>query len=79
MLKILNMCVQAPLLIGCDVRNLTAETLEIISNEEVIAINQGHTTAFYYCYQVKCITLCMWCQWCLFCYIKWINLRCINQ
>ncbi|WVZ20772.1 hypothetical protein V8G54_008094 [Vigna mungo] len=33
----------APLLIGCDVRNLTAETLEILSNAEVIAINQGHS------------------------------------
>ncbi|WOL01881.1 alpha-galactosidase 3 [Canna indica] len=31
---------KAPLLIGCDVRNMTAETLEILSNEEVIAINQ---------------------------------------
>ncbi|XP_027907561.1 uncharacterized protein LOC114166882 [Vigna unguiculata] len=31
---------QALLLIGCDVRNLTAETLEILSNQEVIAINQ---------------------------------------
>ncbi|KAG5045894.1 hypothetical protein JHK82_015276 [Glycine max] len=31
---------KAPLLIGCDVRNLTAETLEILSNKEVIAINQ---------------------------------------
>ncbi|XP_043707280.1 alpha-galactosidase 3 [Telopea speciosissima] len=31
---------KAPLLIGCDVRNLTAETMEIISNEEVIAVNQ---------------------------------------
>jgi hypothetical protein len=32
---------QAPLLIGCDVRNVEAEILEILSNEEVIAINQG--------------------------------------
>ncbi|GFP86609.1 alpha-galactosidase [Phtheirospermum japonicum] len=31
---------KAPLLIGCDVRNITAETLEILSNEEVIAVNQ---------------------------------------
>ncbi|XP_061999083.1 alpha-galactosidase 3-like [Rosa rugosa] len=31
---------KAPLLIGCDVRNMTAETYEILSNEEVIAINQ---------------------------------------
>lgn len=32
---------QAPLLIGCDVRNMTTETFEILSNEEVIAVNQG--------------------------------------
>jgi len=32
---------QAPLLIGCDVRNMAAETLEILSNTEVIAVNQG--------------------------------------
>ncbi|MCH98010.1 putative alpha-galactosidase/alpha-N-acetylgalactosaminidase, partial [Trifolium medium] len=31
---------KAPLLIGCDVRNMTAETLEILTNKEVIAINQ---------------------------------------
>ncbi|KAF8397024.1 hypothetical protein HHK36_018662 [Tetracentron sinense] len=31
---------KAPLLVGCDVRNLTTETLEIVSNEEVIAVNQ---------------------------------------
>ncbi|XP_047957090.1 alpha-galactosidase 3-like [Salvia hispanica] len=31
---------KAPLLIGCDVRNITSETLEILSNEEVIAVNQ---------------------------------------
>ncbi|KAL2558284.1 Alpha-galactosidase 3 [Forsythia ovata] len=31
---------KAPLLIGCDVRNMTAETFELISNEEVIAVNQ---------------------------------------
>ncbi|XP_058007909.1 alpha-galactosidase 3 isoform X6 [Hevea brasiliensis] len=31
---------KAPLLIGCDVRNMTAETYEILTNEEVIAINQ---------------------------------------
>jgi alpha-galactosidase len=31
---------KAPLLIGCDVRNLTPETFEILSNEEVIAVNQ---------------------------------------
>ncbi|KAH7654056.1 Glycoside hydrolase family 27 protein [Dioscorea alata] len=31
---------KAPLLIGCDVRHMTAETLEILSNKEVIAVNQ---------------------------------------
>jgi hypothetical protein len=32
---------QAPLLIGCDVRNMTSETTEILSNKEVIQVNQG--------------------------------------
>jgi hypothetical protein len=32
---------QAPLLIGCDVRNMTSETKEILSNKEVIQVNQG--------------------------------------
>lgn len=32
---------QAPLLLGCDVGNLTAETMPIIGNEEVIVVNQG--------------------------------------
>ena len=32
---------QAPLLLGCDLRNLTKETKEIITNTEVIAVNQG--------------------------------------
>lgn len=31
---------KAPLLIGCDVRNMTAETMEILSNKEVIDVNQ---------------------------------------
>ncbi|KAH7851273.1 hypothetical protein Vadar_009357 [Vaccinium darrowii] len=31
---------KAPLLIGCDVRNATKETMEIIGNTEVIAVNQ---------------------------------------
>lgn len=31
---------KAPLLIGCDVRNATKETMEIIGNKEVIAVNQ---------------------------------------
>lgn len=32
---------QAPLLLGCDVRNMTKETINIITNKEVIAVNQG--------------------------------------
>ncbi|CAL9038241.1 unnamed protein product, partial [Musa banksii] len=31
----------APLIIGCDERSMTKETLAILSNEEVITINQG--------------------------------------
>ncbi|XP_047978278.1 alpha-galactosidase 1-like isoform X2 [Salvia hispanica] len=31
---------KAPLLVGCDVRNVTKETMEIITNKEVIAVNQ---------------------------------------
>ncbi|KAG8656654.1 hypothetical protein MANES_04G160300v8 [Manihot esculenta] len=31
---------KAPLLIGCDVRNITKETMEIVANKEVIAVNQ---------------------------------------
>ncbi|KAL1568691.1 Alpha-galactosidase 1 [Salvia divinorum] len=31
---------KAPLLIGCDVRNVTKETMEIIANKEVIDVNQ---------------------------------------
>jgi len=34
---------QAPLLLGCDVRNITKETMEIVANKEVIAVNQGDT------------------------------------
>lgn len=33
--------VKAPLLIGCDVRNVPKETMHILGNKEVIAINQG--------------------------------------
>lgn len=39
---------QSPLLIGCDVRHLTKSTLEIIGNKEVIAVNQGKLTQFYF-------------------------------
>ena len=31
---------KAPLLIGCDIRNMSMETLEILTNAEVIAVNQ---------------------------------------
>ncbi|WCJ29153.1 Alpha-galactosidase [Euphorbia peplus] len=31
---------KAPLLIGCDIRSLTNETYEILSNKEVISVNQ---------------------------------------
>lgn len=31
---------KAPLLIGCDVNNLDAATLALLSNEEIIALNQ---------------------------------------
>ena len=32
---------QAPLLIGCDIRSMSKETKEILSNQNVIAVNQG--------------------------------------
>jgi alpha-galactosidase len=32
---------QAPLLIGCDIRSMSNETKEILSNRNVIAVNQG--------------------------------------
>ncbi|KAK9665972.1 hypothetical protein RND81_14G150300 [Saponaria officinalis] len=32
--------VKAPLLIGCDLRSISQETLELLSNKEVIAVNQ---------------------------------------
>ncbi|KAH7689996.1 Glycoside hydrolase family 27 protein [Dioscorea alata] len=31
---------KAPLIIGCDVRNMSKETMEILGNQEVIAVNQ---------------------------------------
>lgn len=31
---------KAPLLVGCDIRNISAESLEILTNSEVIAVNQ---------------------------------------
>lgn len=42
-LKIFSLNFQAPLLIGCDIRNLTPETFELVSNKEVIAVNQGES------------------------------------
>lgn len=39
--QIFSINVQSPLLIGCDVRNMTKETSEILMNKEVIAVNQG--------------------------------------
>jgi len=36
-----HLVMQAPLIIGCDVRNMTTETFEILSNTEVIAVDQG--------------------------------------
>ncbi|KAM7266399.1 hypothetical protein ACFE04_004296 [Oxalis oulophora] len=35
------MGLHAPLLLGCDVRNMTKETMGIVSNKEVIAVNQA--------------------------------------
>lgn len=32
---------QAPLILGCDIRNMDNATYEMISNKEVIAVNQG--------------------------------------
>lgn len=37
----MNMCMQAPLIIGCDVRHMSQETYDILANKEVIAVNQG--------------------------------------
>mgnify|MGYP000984709416 CR=1 FL=1 len=37
--------VQAPLLIGCDVRAMSQQTMGILSNSEVIAVNQGKRQA----------------------------------
>lgn len=36
------MYVQAPLLIGCDIRAMNNATHAILSNKEVIAVNQGN-------------------------------------
>ena len=30
----------APLMLGCDIRNLTANTLEYLTNEELLSVNQ---------------------------------------
>lgn len=57
-LKMLSSYVQAPLLIGCDIRNMTSETYEILSNKEVIAVNQGEILILnLYIWLVVCIAL----------------------
>jgi len=38
---------QAPLLIGCDLGKMDDDTLEILSNAEVIAVNQGEEILYY--------------------------------
>ena len=37
---------QAPLLIGCDIRSATPQTIEILGKKEVINVNQGHIYKF---------------------------------
>ena len=44
--EFIQMWMQAPLLIGCDVRNMSPQTLEILSNKEVIDVNQGDQHLF---------------------------------
>ena len=34
------LCIQAPLLIGCDIPSMSDDTLRILTNSEVIAVNQ---------------------------------------
>ena len=34
---------QSPLLIGCDVRTMSAEIRDLLANKEVIAVNQGQS------------------------------------
>jgi hypothetical protein len=38
---------KAPLLIGCDVRSMSQQTKNILSNSEVIAVNQGKPSQFH--------------------------------
>ena len=38
---LLRCLMKAPLLIGCDITNLSNDTLMILTNEEAIAVNQG--------------------------------------
>ena len=33
---------KSPLLVGCDVRNMSQDTLMILTNKEAIAVNQGN-------------------------------------
>jgi hypothetical protein len=75
-----NLCLQAPLLIGCDVRNMTAETLEILTNKEVIAINQGCTTSLYFFNQIDayaflCVIVVTWCICIFYLFIHVIQKR----
>ncbi len=42
----------SPLMIGCDVRNMTEETLEILSNKELIDINQDDAVRPAYCFKI---------------------------
>jgi alpha-galactosidase len=52
---------QAPLLLGCDIRNVTKETMAIVSNKEVIAVNQGDTQFESFCdFQIIVIVICHW-------------------
>jgi hypothetical protein len=37
---------QAPLLIGCDIRSMSSDTKEILSNQNVITVNQGKGNNF---------------------------------
>lgn len=44
---------KAPLLLGCDLTNLTDEILEVIGNSEVISVNQDDLGV-----QAKCVMYC---------------------
>ena len=38
---VISYAMQAPLIIGCDVRHMSQNTYDILANKEVIAVNQG--------------------------------------